>query len=196
MSNFSPAWVCRNELSGEVNEREPEEAKMAQQVGLNAAAKGKDGKRGLVGWLLAKLGASSREPARLAVVERVSLAQRQSLALVEADGRRFLIATSGEGTPAFLPLDAAQSRPEAQQDHVQGTVEGATDQRKNQGKDQGKDQGMDRSGDDFTDRFRDRFTDQVKDRRRTFAITARNRTASRRMQATPFVAADDLSRTS
>lgn len=40
------------------------------------------------------------------MLERISLAPRQSLALVEADGRRFLVATSAEGTPAFYPLDA------------------------------------------------------------------------------------------
>ena len=33
------------------------------------------------------------------------LAPRQSLALVEAEGRRFLVATSAEGAPAFYPLD-------------------------------------------------------------------------------------------
>lgn len=45
------------------------------------------------------------EPRRLAVVERVALAPRQSLALVEADGRRFLVATAAEGAPVFFPVD-------------------------------------------------------------------------------------------
>ena len=44
-------------------------------------------------------------PPRLALVERIALAPRQSLALVEAEGRRFLVATSPEGAPAFYALD-------------------------------------------------------------------------------------------
>jgi hypothetical protein len=42
---------------------------------------------------------------RMALVERIPLGPRQNLALVEADGRRFLVATSAEGGPAFLALD-------------------------------------------------------------------------------------------
>jgi hypothetical protein len=61
---------------------------------------------GLAGWLLGKLRGARRPAPRLAVLERISLAPRQLLALVEADGRRFLVATSPEGTPAFYPLDA------------------------------------------------------------------------------------------
>jgi flagellar biosynthetic protein FliP len=38
-------------------------------------------------------------------VERIALAPRQSLALVEAEGRRFLVATSPEGAPTFYALD-------------------------------------------------------------------------------------------
>jgi hypothetical protein len=54
---------------------------------------------------------SSRRSAapRLALVERITLAPRQSLALVEAEGRRILVATSADGASAFYPLDAAQS---------------------------------------------------------------------------------------
>ena len=62
---------------------------------------------GLAGWLLGRLRREGRPAPRLAVLERIALAPRQSLALVEADGRRFLVATSPEGTPAFYPLDAA-----------------------------------------------------------------------------------------
>jgi hypothetical protein len=61
--------------------------------------------RGLAGWLLGKLNVIRRTEPRLAVLERIALAPRQSLALVEAEGRRFLVATSPEGTPAFYPLD-------------------------------------------------------------------------------------------
>ncbi|HEY1901608.1 MAG TPA: flagellar biosynthetic protein FliO [Terracidiphilus sp.] len=60
---------------------------------------------GWKGWLLGRLRVTRRAPARLAVLERIALAPRQSLALVEAEGRRFLVATSPEGTPAFYPLD-------------------------------------------------------------------------------------------
>jgi flagellar biogenesis protein FliO len=60
---------------------------------------------GVAGWLLNRLRGARRGPPRLAVVERIALAPRQSLALVEAEGRRFLVATSNEGTPAFYALD-------------------------------------------------------------------------------------------
>jgi hypothetical protein len=39
------------------------------------------------------------------LLERITLAPRQSLALIEAEGRRILVATSAEGGPAFYPLD-------------------------------------------------------------------------------------------
>ncbi|MGC1463914.1 MAG: flagellar biosynthetic protein FliO [Terracidiphilus sp.] len=45
-------------------------------------------------------------PPRLELLERISLAPHQSLALVEAEGRRFLVATSADGGPAFYPLDS------------------------------------------------------------------------------------------
>ena len=45
----------------------------------------------------------------LALLERITLAPRQSLALVEAEGRRFLIATSAEGAPAFYALNERYS---------------------------------------------------------------------------------------
>ncbi|MGD0730206.1 MAG: flagellar biosynthetic protein FliO [Terracidiphilus sp.] len=55
--------------------------------------------------MLARLRAGRRPQPRLALLERIALAPRQSLALVEAEGRRFLVATSPEGAPAFYPLD-------------------------------------------------------------------------------------------
>lgn len=64
---------------------------------------------GLGAWLLqrfnGRLSGHGRDAARLALVERISLAPRQSLALVEAEGRRFLVATSPDGGPAFYALD-------------------------------------------------------------------------------------------
>jgi flagellar biogenesis protein FliO len=62
------------------------------------------GRQGVAGWLFERLRRHPQTPARLAVVERVSLAQRQSLVLVEADGHRLLVATSPEGAPAFYAL--------------------------------------------------------------------------------------------
>jgi len=59
---------------------------------------------GLAGWLIEKLRSSRRAQPRLALLERITLAPRQSLALVEAEGRRFLVATSPEGSPAFYAL--------------------------------------------------------------------------------------------
>ena len=47
---------------------------------------------------------ATRSPAWL-LLERITLAPRQSLALVEAEGRRFLVATSADGAPAFYALD-------------------------------------------------------------------------------------------
>ena len=65
---------------------------------------------GFAGWMLTRLRVVRRSPARLAVLERITLAPRQSLALVEAEGRRFLVATSAEGTPAFYALDERARR--------------------------------------------------------------------------------------
>jgi flagellar biogenesis protein FliO len=64
---------------------------------------------GLAGWLLTRFRAGGRQRPRLELVERITLAPRQSLALVEAEGRRFLVATSPEGAPAFYALDNGAS---------------------------------------------------------------------------------------
>jgi len=65
---------------------------------------------GLAGWLMGKLRGRQRVRPRLELVERIALAPRQSLALVEAEGRRILVATSPEGGPAFYPLDERAQR--------------------------------------------------------------------------------------
>ena len=65
---------------------------------------------GIAGWLLARLRPATRVRRRLALVERIALAPRQSLALVEAEGRRILVATSAEGAPAFFPLQETSGR--------------------------------------------------------------------------------------
>jgi hypothetical protein len=60
---------------------------------------------GLAGWLFQRLGKVRRREPRLQLLERISLAPHQSLALIEADGRRLLVATSAVGGPAFYALD-------------------------------------------------------------------------------------------
>jgi flagellar biogenesis protein FliO len=55
--------------------------------------------------LIEKLRGRERAEPRLELLERIALAPRQSLALVEAEGRRILVATSPEGGPAFYALD-------------------------------------------------------------------------------------------
>lgn len=57
-----------------------------------------------------KLRSAESSRSRLELVERISLAPRQSLALVEADGRLLLVATSADGGPAFYPLGHAGCR--------------------------------------------------------------------------------------
>lgn len=59
---------------------------------------------GIAGRVMARLRSAKAGAPRLTLVERIALGPRQSLALVEAEGRRFLVATSAEGGPAFLAL--------------------------------------------------------------------------------------------
>ena len=61
---------------------------------------------GLAGWLLNKVRSRTSHAPELRVLERVALAPRQSLVLVETEGRRLLVATSADSAPAFFPLDA------------------------------------------------------------------------------------------
>jgi flagellar biogenesis protein FliO len=74
-------------------------------VMTDGASQGTEGSSGLGAWLLGKLRGRRRAQPRLALLERITLAPRQSLALIEAEGRRILVATSAEGGPAFYPLD-------------------------------------------------------------------------------------------
>ena len=68
-----------------------------------------EGYGGLGAWLVAKWQGRRRPIPHLALVERITLAPRQSLALIEAEGRRILVATSPEGGPAFFPLDQSSN---------------------------------------------------------------------------------------
>jgi flagellar biogenesis protein FliO len=72
---------------------------------------GTHGLGGWAGWLLKRVRGGKSADRRLALVERIALAPRQSLALVEAEGRRILVATSPEGGPAFYPLDENRRAP-------------------------------------------------------------------------------------
>ncbi len=65
---------------------------------------------GLGRWLLARLTGPAKPQPSLALLERITLAPKQSLALVEAEGRRFLVATSAEGAPAFYALNTGKGR--------------------------------------------------------------------------------------
>ena len=64
---------------------------------------------GLAGWLLARWQGRTATKPRLALVERISLGSRQFLALVEAEDRRILVATSSEGGPVFYPIDEVRA---------------------------------------------------------------------------------------
>lgn len=61
----------------------------------------------LVGWVLGRMRGTAKTAPRLQLVERITLGPRQTLALVEAEGRRVLVATSPEGAPAFYSIDGA-----------------------------------------------------------------------------------------
>ena len=65
---------------------------------------------GLAGWLVSFVAQRRRPAHRLELLERITLAPRQSLALVEAEGRRLLVATSAEGPPAFYNLGGLRDR--------------------------------------------------------------------------------------
>ena len=68
---------------------------------------------GLAAWLMERLQSSPQAPdkrkPRLALLDRISLAPRQSLALVEAEGKRLLVATSPDGGPVFYALDGSSA---------------------------------------------------------------------------------------
>lgn len=57
------------------------------------------------GWILGRLRRTQRADGRLKLIQRIQVAPRQSLALVEVEGRRLLLATGSDGAPAFFPLE-------------------------------------------------------------------------------------------
>ena len=89
-----------NAISGAMNQVRAERA-----MGGGASLDG----RGIVGRLLAWIQPRARSEARLTVLDRITLAPRQSLALIEAEGRRLLVATSPDAAPTFYALDGPPS---------------------------------------------------------------------------------------
>ena len=81
-------------------------------VGQSGAAPRKNLKDwpGLRVWLLNRFRSRALKQPRLALVERINLAPRQTVALIEADGQRLLVAISPDGAPSFYPLKAPASR--------------------------------------------------------------------------------------
>jgi flagellar biogenesis protein FliO len=79
---------------------------------------------GLAQWLLDRLRRPGKPLSRLTVIERVNLAPHQSLALVEADGQRLLVALSPGGAPTTIhPLRlAAQRRRGVTEIKLEGTI--------------------------------------------------------------------------
>jgi flagellar biogenesis protein FliO len=59
---------------------------------------------GWAGWLMRRLHTARRERPRLELVERITIGPRQTVALIEADGRRLLVACAAAGEPAIVPL--------------------------------------------------------------------------------------------
>lgn len=105
----APAWKNRFDLGAfqvRANLREGLEMKVELKPNAVEAAPPFGGLAGvLLRPLLKRLSGARRTQPRLELVERISIAPRQSLSLVEAEGRRFLVATSVDGAPAFYPLD-------------------------------------------------------------------------------------------
>ena|ERR1700761_9095736 len=56
-------------------------------------------------WLLERVRRLPRPKPRLALLERIVIAPRQSIALIEAEGRKLLVATAPEGAPTFYALE-------------------------------------------------------------------------------------------
>jgi flagellar biogenesis protein FliO len=77
------------------------------RIGENAAISNTGhglGGHGLTGWLLRCWRRSTAHPARLALIERIALGPKHSVALIEAEGVRLLVAISTDGAPVFFSL--------------------------------------------------------------------------------------------
>jgi hypothetical protein len=65
---------------------------------------------GLLGRFLRGWQATAVRSARLALVARIELGARQTVALIEAEGQRLLVASSADGAASFFSLNGAESR--------------------------------------------------------------------------------------
>ena len=79
-------------------------------MGQNHAFKIPEVRTGLATWLMDRFHHRASAERRLALVDRISLAPRQTVALIEADGQRLLVATAPDGAPVFYPLPSASGR--------------------------------------------------------------------------------------
>ena len=61
----------------------------------------------LAAFLLDRFHRRAQKEPRLSLVERINLAPRQTVALIEADGQKFLVASSPDGAPTFYALKTA-----------------------------------------------------------------------------------------
>jgi hypothetical protein len=64
---------------------------------------------GLIARLLRGWQVSAERPARLALIARIELGARQTVALIEAEGERLLVASSADGGVSFFPLNGSDS---------------------------------------------------------------------------------------
>jgi hypothetical protein len=79
--------------------------------------------RGVTAWVFERIRRRSAMRSRMAVLEKISFAPRQSLALIEVDGERVLVGSSQDGSPQFYRLNAI-SRSRTQKRCTEIPVEG------------------------------------------------------------------------
>jgi hypothetical protein len=63
-------------------------------------------RQGFVGWLLGRVRQRSEVRRRLVLVERISLAPRQTVCLLEVDDQKLLIATAQDSSPSLCLLSS------------------------------------------------------------------------------------------
>ena len=81
--------------------------------------------RGVRAWIYERIHRRAAAQPRLAVVEKICFAPRQTLSLIEVDGERLLVGTSPDGSPQFYPLRAGsrdRSKKRCTKIPVEGTV--------------------------------------------------------------------------
>jgi flagellar biogenesis protein FliO len=79
--------------------------------------------RGVTAAIFARLHRSGTEMPRLAVLGRVNIAPKQSVALIEVEGERLLVGTSQDRAPRLFRLSARhQDRQAPEEIPLEGTV--------------------------------------------------------------------------